>query len=329
MSDKFDRILNDCIDRINGGQSIESCLERYKEHADELKPMLMVMFDVKGAFDSVPTAAAKQRAKQRLMAALYQPEKKKIKAGFTFPVIFRNMKVLAAAAAVLVMVLAGYFGVVYTSTQIIPAEPGVDGNFSLLISDEPNAIGDFESLVMKVDKVQLKSAEGARKWIEIEVSGIEVDLVLLQDGKAFEIWRGDVPDGDYSEVVLFSNSVVGTLAGSGGRVDIKLPSGRLSLGIEFTVGGDEATEFVYDIVVLHPGQSGLYLLQPNAAKSGTDREIIRVDHLGQILVQVPGQGPPDGSPGDGGNQGPPDELPDGGGQGGPPDDLPGDGGQVP
>jgi len=303
MSDKFEVMLNECIDRINGGQTVAACIADYPEQADELGPMLDAMFATKDAFASVPTAPARQRARQRMMAALHQSEAKKVRAGFTFPNIFRSMKVLATAAAVLVIALASYFGVVLTSTQIVPAIANAEGNFSLLISDAPNDIGDFDSLTMIVDKIRLKSAEESRKWIEIDADDAEVDLTLLVGDNALEIWRGDVPEGDYSEVVLYSNNVSGVLTASGQTVEIKLLSGKLSLKGDFSVGGTaEVTDFVYDITV-NVTPSGEYILQPNTNESGTGKEINRVNSQGQPQGpgpdDNPGQGDGGDSPGDG------------------------------
>ena len=136
MADKFEQILNDCIDRINGGDTVTSCVASYPAYADDLEPMLEAMFDTKAAFVPVVTAQARNRAKQRMLAAVRQTEVKKTRAGFAFPSILRNARVLATAALVLVIALASYFGIVFTSTQIVPVIANAEGNFSLLISDD-------------------------------------------------------------------------------------------------------------------------------------------------------------------------------------------------
>ncbi|MFC1998968.1 DUF4382 domain-containing protein [Chloroflexota bacterium] len=303
MSDKFDKILNDCIDRINGGQTVEDCLADYPDHAENLQPMLESMQITKGGFVSIPIATARQRARQRMMAALRQPETKKARAVFAFPNIWKNMKVLATASAVLAIALASYFGVVLTSTQIVPAIANAEGNFALLISDEPNDIGDFDSLIMIVDKIHLRSAEDSRKLVEIDTDDVEVDLVLLQGENALQIWHGDVTEGYYTEVLLYSDSVTGVLAASGDTVEIKLPSGRLSLKAEFSVGGDEElTDFVYDITVIGTG-SRKYILQPNTNESGTDKQFQKVDEKGPGAVDGHDNGQDDGQGGGGQGQG--------------------------
>ena len=46
MTDKvFEEILNDCLERLLiKGESIESCLAAYPQHADALKPLLETSF---------------------------------------------------------------------------------------------------------------------------------------------------------------------------------------------------------------------------------------------------------------------------------------------
>lgn len=290
MPDQFETILNDCINHINRGDTVASCIASYPEYAEELEPMLEAMYTTKSAFASVATTQVKERAKQRMMTAIRQAEtKQQPRIGFVFPNILRNMKVLATAAASVVIAIVAYFSVVYTAApQIVTAIANEEGNFALLISDAP--IDEFDSLIMVVDKVHLKLADEARKWIEIDVDDVEVDLTLLTGNNAFEIWRGDVPEGDYTEAVLFSNSVVGTLTDNG-TVNIKLPSGKLSLIGDFTVGAsEELTDFVYDITVISAGQSGQYILQPNTNESGVGKQINRVDKHGEPQGNGNGQG---------------------------------------
>ena len=74
MADKFDDILDICIDRINHGDSIEDCLATYSEYASELEPLLRSMLSTREAYTFVPRASAKNAARQRFNAALREPK---------------------------------------------------------------------------------------------------------------------------------------------------------------------------------------------------------------------------------------------------------------
>ena len=38
----FEDSLNDCLDRMQRGETLEACLARYPEHADDLRALLQV-----------------------------------------------------------------------------------------------------------------------------------------------------------------------------------------------------------------------------------------------------------------------------------------------
>jgi hypothetical protein len=56
-------------------------------------------------------------------------------------------------------------------------------------------------------------------------------------------------------------------------VNVKLPSEKLQLNKEFTVGNGEAVDFVFDITVKKAGNSGKYILQPVVSESGTSDQV--------------------------------------------------------
>ena len=58
--------FNDCIDRLNAGQSIDDCLRAYPMFADELRPMLTIGLTITHAAPAI-SATARQRVGQRIM----------------------------------------------------------------------------------------------------------------------------------------------------------------------------------------------------------------------------------------------------------------------
>jgi hypothetical protein len=152
-----------------------------------------------------------------------------------------------------------------------------DVNFRLLISDEPNAIDDFEELWVTISVMGLVPADGSSS-VHTEITldpSISVNLVELADENAVAAWEGYIPEGEYAKVFLYVDSVDGLLAGSDDAINIKLPSNKLQLDHSFAIEeGDDGgvTNFVYDITVIRAGNSGMYLLQPQLGESGPDRE---------------------------------------------------------
>ena len=58
MEERFDKVLDECVDRINRGETLDECLAAYPEHAAELKPLLEAAFGIRDATAEVPGKAA-------------------------------------------------------------------------------------------------------------------------------------------------------------------------------------------------------------------------------------------------------------------------------
>jgi hypothetical protein len=156
-------------------------------------------------------------------------------------------------------------------------EEGV--NFRLLISDEANAIGDFEELNVTITSIGVHQGGESASWTEYIIDPAEtVDLVLLQGDNATEIWSGQLEDGTYTKVFIYVSEIEWLLGeGNEGEYTVKLPSGKLHISQPFEVTSGEVTEFVYDITVIKAGESGQYILQPQIAESGSDKNFEEVD----------------------------------------------------
>ena len=64
MTDNLSKILDECIDRINSGESIESCLLDYPDSSEQLKPLLEAALQSKKAYTFLPREEAKMAAKR-------------------------------------------------------------------------------------------------------------------------------------------------------------------------------------------------------------------------------------------------------------------------
>jgi len=164
-----------------------------------------------------------------------------------------------------------------------------EANFRLLISDEKNAIGDFESLVITIDSVGVHRAGGDGDWIEPLDIEEELDLVDLQGENATEIWSDTLPDGDYNKVFVYASDVNGVLE-NGDSIKVKLPSDKLHINTHFSIPtpDDSPVSFVFDISVVAAGngagngQGGIkYILKPVVGQSGPNQPFIDVSSLGE------------------------------------------------
>jgi len=158
------------------------------------------------------------------------------------------------------------------------------------LSDAPNDIADFESLSITIRSIELKPRDGGPA-VSITPDGPPVDLTPLQGDLAQELWRGEVPEGDYTAVLVQVSSVEGILAASGESADVILPSDKLRVTADFSVGGDEPTSFVFDITVHRTGYGtpARYILSPQADESGVNRPIQKVEPQGNTKAPNEGQ----------------------------------------
>ena len=186
----------------------------------------------------------------------------------------RNKFALFMTTVLAALLLAGCSAPATTSSS---GDGPDDVNFRLLISDQPTAIDDFEELWVTISRIGLvPAADSNAGQTEIVLDPVlSVNLVELVDENAVAAWEGYIPEGEYSKVFLYVDSVDGLLVGSEEPINIKLPSNKLQLDYNFAVeeGNDgSVTNFVYDITVIRAGNSGMYLLQPHLGQSGPDQQ---------------------------------------------------------
>jgi hypothetical protein len=278
MRDNVDKILDECIDRINRGESLEVCLTDYPEYSEELRPLLSAMLEAKTAHSFEPSAQAKSFHKQRFTAALVASRERRAEKKPIFNWILGWSKVGATVTVAIVIALVGYFGLrPALMTPVMIAQPNPEGNFVFLVSDEVNDIGDFEELNLSISRISLHLSGDEEKIVEFKPGIQMVDLTHLQGERAQQIWRGDIPVGEYSKVFLEVSEVSGILLESGEEIEIKLPSGKLQISTPFEVESGEVTNFVYDLTVVKAGKSGQYILKPQIGQSGADQDFIKVE----------------------------------------------------
>ena len=159
--------------------------------------------------------------------------------------------------------------------------PEAPFNFRFLISDDVNAIDQFQSLLVTISRIGLQQGGESGKWIEVPPQTPTVDLTQLQGENAETIWSGTVPDGTYTKVFVYVDSVQGVLASEPGQIiDVKLPSNKLQLSKSFEVAAGTPLSFVYDLTVIAAGnpKSGIkYILKPQIGESGADQSYNEVE----------------------------------------------------
>jgi hypothetical protein len=274
MAEDFNRILDECIDRLHRGEAVDACLADHPEQAQQLEPLLRAMVRTEAAYSFTPSPDARRKARQSFYAAMEKPERPPF-----WQRIFTGRLVWTTLASVFVIAIAGYFTLKAAAfpgepPSLTVASPAAEGNFAFLVSDEVNAIADFDNVYVTLSKVGVLQAGTSGKWVEFVPEIKEFDLALLPGAETRELWRGNIPEGDYTKVVIYVSKVQGTLIESRQTIEIKLPSNKLQIDASFQVSAGNVTSFTYDLTVVKAGNAqggGKYLLKPEISESGASQ----------------------------------------------------------
>ena len=123
MSEDFDRMLDECIDRINRGDNLADCLSDYPAYSEELKPLLQSMHDVQKTYTFTPSADTKRATRQKFHAALGKRRQTTPVVSF-FKVIRRPA--VWATTAVLVLAIVGTLVIRPSSPACAMQSPRID-----------------------------------------------------------------------------------------------------------------------------------------------------------------------------------------------------------
>ncbi|MHB8104964.1 MAG: DUF5667 domain-containing protein [Dehalococcoidales bacterium] len=116
-ANEFENILNECLDRLIKGDTIESCLALYPRYATELKPLLKTAQETRMAAAVKPRPEFRQRAGIEFQEAIRALPPKKGWSGFKWQVRW------VAPVAVLIVLIAGGGGTVAAATNALPDSP--------------------------------------------------------------------------------------------------------------------------------------------------------------------------------------------------------------
>jgi hypothetical protein len=263
MTEDFDLILDECIDRISRGGSLADCLSDYPAYSERLRPLLQSMYDIQKNYGSAPSADAKRAARRKLYAALGRRHR-------TTPVwsLFKPVSRPAIWATVAVLTLAVVGTLVVRSVLNPPVlSPSPDGNFVFLISDKPGDINDFENFDVTISEVKLQPA-GSKEWLKLTPEIETVDLTQVQGEQSQEIWRGNVPAGQYSRLRIYVSETKGSLKSTGQTIDVKVPGNVAYMPIPFEVTNDAVTIYTFGITVVGVADEGKYALKLQVSESG-------------------------------------------------------------
>jgi len=108
-------ILNECLDRLAGGESLRGCLASYPKIAEELKPLLETAIAARKTIDIEPDPQFKARARYEIGAAAREATARKRRPFFSW----QGRWAVAVASLLLVLLMTGG-GVAVAASKSMP-----------------------------------------------------------------------------------------------------------------------------------------------------------------------------------------------------------------
>ena len=179
-SKEFDNILNECLERLLRGETIEQCLQRYPEQASELKPLLETALVAKKASAIQPRPDFKARARYQFRSALQEIASRKPRPFWGwFP------RWATVVTVILVLLLAGV-GTVAAAGNSMPDNPLYPVKLAteqVQLTLTPSQIGKArlctELADRRVAEIAYMANKGDARQVELTTQRLDERLAML------------------------------------------------------------------------------------------------------------------------------------------------------
>jgi len=179
-SKRFDNILNECLERLLGGETIEQCLQSYPEQAVELEPLLRTALAAKQASTIQPRAEFKARARYQFQSALQEMESKRGRRFFGWQSAWAT-----AVTVILILLLLGG-GTVAAAGNSMPDEalyPVKLATEQVRLTLTPSALGRAQLYVRLADKrvveIAYMASKGDPRRVEMVAQRLDTHLARI------------------------------------------------------------------------------------------------------------------------------------------------------
>ena len=171
MKDKeLNRLLDECIDRMNRGEPLEEVLASCPGEAERLRPLLEAAYGLKDTVEPVATPESKRTNRRRLQQALNARREKVERRGWSFapivPMVGRQAALVAVSSVLLVALVAVGLVSVLTGGVVISPPTGINNAGGEIAAFESEA-----ALVAYLQETEELYSHGAWGWGGVIRSG--------------------------------------------------------------------------------------------------------------------------------------------------------------
>ncbi len=177
---EFDNILDECLERVIKGETVEVCLADYPDYAAELEPLLRTALDTREAAAIEPRPEFRDKARYQFQAALREMEPEKSRGFFSW-----QPRWVTVVAIVVVLLLAGS-GTVVAASNSLPGEflyPVKMATEAVQLVFTPSALGKAELYARladkRIDEIIRMAEKGKVKQVERATERLNSHLIAM------------------------------------------------------------------------------------------------------------------------------------------------------
>jgi hypothetical protein len=181
QSDRFNEILNECLEELARGQSIEACLEKHPEQAESLRPLLETALVTRRASSTIrPRADFRERARLQFRAA--------IRSSLTArePRRFHLRFGMAVAVALTLVVLICGVSTMAAASNSMPDQPlypvklaSEQAKIALASSPIKKAEVYVRLADLRVDEIVYVAVKGDPRWVDAVAQRLKEHLDMV------------------------------------------------------------------------------------------------------------------------------------------------------
>jgi len=179
---EFENILNECLDRLASGETLEQCLQSYPEQAAQLEPLLQMAQAVIKASAILPRAEFKARARYEFRSALQAEATKRRQ-----PLFSLRRRWSVALMVVSILLLAGGGTAVAASSSMLdsPLYPVKLAAEQVQLTLTPSDIGKARLCAVLADRrvaeIICMADKGDAQRVELATQRLDERLEMLTE----------------------------------------------------------------------------------------------------------------------------------------------------
>jgi hypothetical protein len=179
---EFENILNECLDRLAGGETLEQCLQSYPEQAAQLEPLLQMAQAVIKASAITPRAEFKARARYEFRSALQAEATKRRRSLFS---LGRRWSVALMVVSILLLAGGGTAAAASDSMPDSPLYPVKLATEQVQLTLTPSDIGKARLCAVLADRrvaeIIYMADKGDAQRVELVTQRLDERLEMLAE----------------------------------------------------------------------------------------------------------------------------------------------------